>query len=391
MRSANMYTLLSSLTPISRLLLFGSEPDLTVFAREQLDAIHFAELDLDMVLSHAQRNYLAPLIYKNLKALSGVPEVFLIRFRQQMLASTLRQLQQEAVFQKLHDSLVTHNIDYRILKGYFLARHVYPGPNLRPMIDIDIMVSQPDILKVFEILKSQGFNPFPISERQFISDQKHHPYGLIYQGVAIELHKSIFSSYDPVKFNESILWGNPFKVNTSGRETYTLSPEVFLYHLCHHLMGHLQGDFIKLIWCRDIAEFLKVFEGKLDWDFFLHLYKISNANERLLHGLWFANDWMGASVPPHVLTLIRTPHIYIAQDFIWFTEHSKNDKPRTHLVSKFKEIKGWTTKLKYTLFRMFPVPGYLLRHYRKREKINLLYLYPYHFIYLFIKALKALK
>lgn len=385
-----MYTGFNALSPLSKILLLGTEPEIKDYSREFLEKTEIKEEWGASIIQDANRNGLLALLYHNLKNYSTAPASILSLMKERVVKQTMIQLNQEAVFRDLSDLLESWKVEYRILKGYYLAREIYSAVNLRPMVDIDLLFPSSAIKDVFEKLKEIGFKSYPVSENTFISNQKHHPYGLKYKGVSIELHRSIFSVYDPVKFDEALLWENPVKFHSNSKTLYTLSKEVFLYHLCHHIMGHLRGDFIKLIWCRDIAEFVKKFGQDLDWDYFLHLYKISGADEEFLYSLWFAKDWMNANVPEKVLAPITTSDSFIANEFLWFTENIKNNRPRPHLFIKFNQITGWKNKIIFFITKLFPDPSFLLRRNRKKRKINLLLLYPKHILTFLLRGVKSI-
>lgn len=379
----------SNLSPTSRLLLLGSESEITDYSKDFLKDIEIDKKSEPILISHARRNGLIGLLYKNLKQYSQISPELLEKIRKELLKQTMFQLKQEAVFRELVQIFTEYKIEYRVLKGFYLAREIYKEPGHRPMYDIDVMVKPTEINKVFKLLKAEKFIPYPVAEHEFISNQQHHPFGLKYNGVKVELHRSIFSEYDPVKIKESLLWDDPMIFEFHGIKINTLQKEVFLYHLCHHLMGHLRGDFIKLIWCRDIAEFVSKFEKEIDWNYFLHLCVTSGADEEILHGLWFTHHWMNAEVPSVVLSEVKTEPSFISEQFLWFAENERNKISRPHLRKKFSELKGWNNKMVFLIGKVFPEPKFLLLRYKKRKKISLMMLYPMHMFKVLTRGIKS--
>lgn len=384
-----MNTLLNSISPITKILIVGSEPFIKEQNLKMLHDINISEELYSGIISNAQRNGLTPLLFKNLKTHPDISDSFLERIKHLVLKGSMIQLKQIAVFLEIHQILFYHNIDYWVLKGLYLAHEIYPNPSLRPMFDLDILIRPHQVSLVNDLFLRSGFDSYAVAEHRNISKYKHHPYGLVKDGVVIELHKSIFSDYDPVKFSNEHLWKESQEFMVSGIKVKTLSKEVFLYHLCHHLAGHLRGDLIKLIWCRDIAEFIRKFEEEIDWDLFFRLYVESNANEDLLFGICFAKDWMGIRVPDKILALVKTSHEIIANEFLYYSINKRSSKPRPHLLRKFTQINGIKNQFQFLIHKLFPEARYLAKH-KENQVRHKIFLHFFYVIKIMARGLKSI-
>ncbi|MEL7447532.1 MAG: nucleotidyltransferase family protein, partial [Pseudomonadota bacterium] len=79
-------------------------------------------------------------------------------------------------------------IRYTLLKGGALALTAYPDPVLRPMRDLDILVSRADALKAYEIAMKAGFLQRADVAPHGLDDKHHLPILTGKNGVLLEVH-----------------------------------------------------------------------------------------------------------------------------------------------------------------------------------------------------------
>ena len=154
----------------------------------------------------ANEHRLLPLAYWTFKRLEiQIPEsvnrlMASAYLRQKFIAKT----QIAALLQAL-DALSKNGIEAVVLKGGILANKLYPEPGLRPMDDLDILVSPNMVMRARDVLISLGYHlPLPIS--RFDRTKHHLPIAIREDAgvtIGIELHSEAFHWYlhEPLDFS----------------------------------------------------------------------------------------------------------------------------------------------------------------------------------------------
>jgi hypothetical protein len=157
-------------------------------------------------IATANEQRLLPLAYWTFKRLrvqtpDGVNRLMASAYlRQKVVAKT----QITALLQAL-DALSKNGVEAVVLKGGILASKLYPEPGLRPMDDIDILVSPNMVMRARDVLVSLGYQlPLPVS--RFDRAKHHLPIAIREDAgvtIGIELHTDAFhwSLHEPLDFS----------------------------------------------------------------------------------------------------------------------------------------------------------------------------------------------
>ena len=158
-------------------------------------------------IATANEQRLLPLAYWTFKRLrvktpSSVNRLMASAYlRQKVVAKT----QITALLQAL-DALSKTGIEAVVLKGGILASKLYPEPGLRPMDDIDLLVSPNMVMRARDVLMSLGYQlPLPLS--RFDRAKHHLPIAIREDAgvtIGIELHSEAFhwSLHEPLDFSQ---------------------------------------------------------------------------------------------------------------------------------------------------------------------------------------------
>jgi hypothetical protein len=272
----------------------------THYDRLAQEAARLTEREWDGLPAHAEAHGMAPLLYTHLKA-AQVPIPFEVQRKLQ--GCYARHRHASRVYTRiLRDVLTTYNvagIQALVLKGAALTHLIYPEPGLRPMSDLDILVSRSDLWQAQSLLAELGFNaPLPSGPNP---SHRHLPTATLQTeglSVQVEIHHQLLSDYFDSAFSylrsmirptfESAL-ARPLSENgrirsapastrlngptltplpfTLGDLTaYTLGPDDMLRHLCRHLTSHVNvWDYGRLIWVADIVSWAERFVSQIDW------------------------------------------------------------------------------------------------------------------------------
>jgi len=156
-----------------------------------------------------------------------------------------------------------------ILKGAALCQILYPQPYLRPMRDIDLLLSETDVYHAHDLLKKEGF---VISNTPIPFDHFHlQPLYKKVDGlqICVELHHGLYAQAPP--FNESppfsILYRKAISFDNGGIEAFTLNTAEMLSHLYHHgFRAPLTYEPYRLISVADIVGLVEKEVNSLNWE-----------------------------------------------------------------------------------------------------------------------------
>ncbi len=189
------------------------------------------------LLHAAMRHHLAPLVHQGLqglqetraqKSLPAAPEEFRTRLE------NIRNLELAKAIVRLHhiDELgavaLHRGMDLCLLKGAAFATTLYRDPGLRPMSDIDVLVSPRHFESWSRELEGLGY---------VLVDVSDHASGYRRQatGVLVEIHRELTSAADflGLTTGEILSRSRPLDAG-DGIRMRTLSWEDHLLHLCLH-------------------------------------------------------------------------------------------------------------------------------------------------------------
>ncbi len=224
----------------------------------------------DDLLLQVELQGMGPLLSLHL-ASSGatVPDTFLrgLRFL------CLRHQRANAILmdslQQILSIFAAEGIQSLVLKGGALCQTLYPEIGLRPMRDIDLLLSEADANRAHLLLQKHGFRVSP----EVLPEHYYHLSPLLLSvddmQVCIELHTGLFPKdppyYQSMSFLELYKLALPFEV--SGEQAYTLADEDMLWHLYQHgFHAPLTYEPYKSISVVDMVSLVEARVDTLDWE-----------------------------------------------------------------------------------------------------------------------------
>jgi len=205
----------------------------------------------------------------------------------------------EEILRPVLESISKEGIRLWAVKGFDLARSVYPFPGGRPMCDADLFLKIEDrqrILKVFDQCGwSRGSPGDGIFSSGIVSEMKMYRYGTM-----AELHTHIF--YFPATFPGKL----PADLFENGR---LLEPGLtgFAWHnaLLLVLIHMLTNSSIRPVWWVDICLLCRKVSEAGSWDkFALNAYE-TRLNGAIASALAVAADDLRAPVPGKVVSVLN--------------------------------------------------------------------------------------
>lgn len=155
------------------------------------------------------------------------------------------------------------------LKGAWLAWHAYPHPALRPMRDIDLLLTPATVIPAYRLLLAQGYRRLGAEElplEDIVRVDKHMPPLLSPRGLVIELHQRLWEiegrmDHAAPRADEAAIRARAIRC---GEATF-LAPADLLAHLIIHAVYDHRLDCGPLV-LSDVAWLLRT--APADWPAF---------------------------------------------------------------------------------------------------------------------------
>ena len=293
------------LSPERSLLLACARARLTAGDRQRISELVVANLDWTQLASVSYAQGIAPLVYHSLvesDAIDLVPVAVAQKLRSSYYANAARNSLLYAELKELLLALRREKIDVVILKGAALAETVYPGRALRPMSDIDLLVSRERLANVESKLLTMGYG-VDASTREHHRQQHYHLAFTKAAAPSIELHWHIQRPSGPFRIDIENLWARSRKTRIAGVDALVFSSEDLVLHLCQHFWKHnLIGGIRPLC---DIAETGKYYGDRIDWTKVANVSSKWGMNAGSYLVLSLARKLLDAPIPGDFLTDIK--------------------------------------------------------------------------------------
>lgn len=228
---------------------------------------------------------------------SWVPTTALDRLRQAKLNNVVRNLRISQQLRELLAAFDKAGVPVMVLKGAYLAEHVYENPAQRVMSDIDLLVL-PDTLRAVQVLlQDLGYHAWLTASTSLDNESPVNRPGA---PATVDLHWSLTLPGKDPSIDEASLWERSESVLFEGSPAKVLSPEDLLLHLCMHASYH-HGFGVRLRSVLDVTVLCGRVDHVLDWATVVRRAAAWRWDRGTYLCLLLARDMMGAPVPEAVL------------------------------------------------------------------------------------------
>ncbi len=230
-------------------------------------------------------------------------------------ASAARQVAITSQLSELLDACAPAHIELLVLKGAYLATHVYPEPDTRPMNDIDVLV-QPEQLPALEtILLRLGYAAHYKSPESGARVVKHtstfrkrsgdgatpNPYISSESERTIEPHSSLEESWFGLRADITRgVWQRSITTNFGAHSARALCPSDLLLHLSVHLTFHLIMGYPSLVQLVDLLMVSRTLQAD-DWTALVLRAREQKVSGFIYAALRLARITLHAPIPEFVL------------------------------------------------------------------------------------------
>jgi hypothetical protein len=259
------------------------------------------------------------------------------------------------------------------LKGAALIASVYERTTLRPMSDVDVLVSRADFERAGQLLLAAGFTLYrevtgdtePTIRTQTLWLPPKLPGG-------IELHWHLVDSgYYANRVPIEWFWEHTLEARLDAQRVRVFAPEAQLLHLAAHLELHHAG--VGWLWLYDVALLIHKFGGALDWKLIVDTAERFEWGQSLRIALARAQATFGVVVPEHVnvrLAALRaTRQERLARILAEPTAHQA-----AFLFDGFNQG-DWRARVRYLWRALFPAAEFMRVHGPIRNRRDLAWQY----------------
>ena len=216
--------------------------------------------DYDRLISLAAANEVAPLLYKNLKGLAGVPENLINGLKSIYYHTVAHNTFNARELLKILGLLKANGIDAIPLKGSLASEIVFENPGLYPAGDIDILVKPSDLAETGRVLREAGYTKTKdLSECDLLANSYHLIYHNDYHSV--EVHWNLAKTYFTIP--PDFWWEDTTTTEFDGVTLTMLAVEKYLLYTIFRLYNH---GFTPLKFLVLIAEIINKYHDEIDWN-----------------------------------------------------------------------------------------------------------------------------
>jgi hypothetical protein len=276
----------------------------------------------------------------------------------------LRYLLAVSSHQAIRAALDAAGIPSLWLKGFALAHTIYPRPDLRPMLDLDVLVPFDSRQEALAAVNAAGYRADVPEQFPGYDDLLHHYelHGNVKDLVKLELHFRLIGLGDSLLAPAELewFWGQAQSVAWEDLRFLALAPEAHLLYLCAHaILHHGETDF-QLRRYLDL-HLLVTQTPALDWTLVVERAMKLRWTYAVERALGYAQEYFATVLPKGLLKELqrrrpRGERIALAT----------RRQPTNHwedLVKNLRMLSG-SARWRLLLGTFFPSAAYLRDHYQ---------------------------
>jgi hypothetical protein len=301
-----------SLRPEQDLLLTCARTRSDEVSRSRIRELTEGELEWAQVLDHAFRHGTVALVHHHLND-AGVfeegrvpPAVFDV-LRRRSLAGLAHTLLLVTELNTLLSRLEEGSAPAVAWKGPVLAYSVYPSPELRTFVDLDILVRRRDVHRARRILQGLGYRARSAAlpeEEQFA--RSDYTVSMVHERtrLIVDVHWGGSVRYFSSAMDTDALCDQAVTLSIAGSDVPALAPAPLLLALCAHGAKHGPFPWPKLKWVSDIDGYLRTYPPQ-ELEQFLDLARNAGGLRMVLLGICLARDLLETPLPLVVERAVR--------------------------------------------------------------------------------------
>jgi hypothetical protein len=278
--------------------------------------------------------------------------------------ATVRSLLTTQTQDRVQQALSAQGIPCIWLKGSVLAQTIYPAPELRPMVDVDLLAPYAQREAARAAVEALGYR---LADQLLDgSDELKHHYTLIAKqpdkqpdAVMVELHFRLLGAADRLLTLDQLawFWGQTEPWSGPGLR---LRPEAHLLYLAAHALLQHGEAALRLLWFYDLHALLQ-HTPTFDWTLAVDQGVRLGWTYVLGRALALAQRHFGTAIPDGVLAELaaRRP----SHEQLGHAQRRQRRRTLSETVLDDLATMGWPTRLRAAGRILAPPPSYMRRRY----------------------------
>ena len=228
-------------------------------------------LDWNHIIEQSSYHGILPLLYYNIHKIQSqnIPESAFAILKNSYYDTLVKNMYLWREFCHIQDAFNKAGIKIIPLKGIILAETLYHNLGLRPMVDIDILVQEKDILNAKNELLQLDYKIYlkDLPEDYWKRYHCHFQFRNLDKNIILELHWTL-APPRPNRIDINELWKRSRVQTADYSEVLVLSHEDALLSLCLEICKNISSlQCLKLKNLCDIHELISQYGERLDWDY----------------------------------------------------------------------------------------------------------------------------
>ena len=208
-----------------------------------------------------------------------------------------------------------------LLKGSALGVLYYEDVGLRPMKDIDLMVSRDQANRAMQLLLSSGWTPIYSSPEALIPFEQATEFTDA-NNQKLDLHWRLMWEGRP-SLDDTDFWQASIPMQLNGVQTRSLCPADQLLHVCVH--GAKWNDTSPLRWIPDALMIIRSRKMKIDWTRLVHQAQKRQLTLPMRETLSYLDRLFEAGIPTEVLSQLEGSRTTRLERWSYRTRLGSND------------------------------------------------------------------
>ena len=272
----------------------------------------------------------------------------------------------ERELRALLDALAQDGVLPLLIKGAHLAFDVYPSPDRRPRLDIDLLIQVSDRERVARCVERLGYVPAARVTGDVAFGQCQY-WRTDRTGAThtIDVHWRVANPKafaDRLTYDE--LRSHAVTLPRLGANAFAPSASFALLIACIHRTAH-HGTTTRLIWLYDI-HLLAARLSEREWMALIEIAEARGLAPVVAAGLENARETLDTPMPQDLLDRLQSHVNATDADVLAFLD---GPLPQMQIaVSDWKRIRGWRARARFLREHLFPPPMYVQERYKSKSR-----------------------
>jgi hypothetical protein len=287
--------------PEIELLLCCARNSIAPEIAERIKILLQQNIDWSYLIEKAHSHGVLPLLYQSLKTTcpEAIPQSVITQLQNRYYANTYRNLLLSQELLNLLHLFKASEISVIPFKGVVLATSIYHNLTLRQFGDLDILVKPQDVVKVRELLITQGYQ-LDVDygwQHTFIHQQKQ---------IAVDLHWELTPlMYFPFQLPDfETLWQRSKSLTLRGQSVVDLCTDDLLIILAVQVARGGYDNKESLAQICDLAELIRI-QQTLDWEKLLQQVRTLGVDRPFFMSLLLVKTLLNPPLPAPVYLAIQ--------------------------------------------------------------------------------------